>query len=122
MESDHRSCAPTEIDPDTQRVAASLDTSDMDTENSSITTTPSGHPLVDNGDFLFEPQTIDSNNDDDKARNADSDLFTSVAAQQQQQEERRQAHQQEKEEYYQQQGQQHLINSNTAAQSNSINN
>lgn len=123
MESDHPSCAPTEIDPDTQRVAASLDISDMDTENSSITTTPSGHRLVDNGDFLFEPQTVDSNNDDDKARNADSDLFTSVAAQQQQQEERRRAHQQQlqverlqqqqEEEHYQQQLQQHLMNNNS---------
>ncbi|KAF9549215.1 hypothetical protein EC957_004515 [Mortierella hygrophila] len=77
MESDHPSCAPTEIDPDTRRVAASLDTGDMDTEISSFPTTSKGHLLIDNGDFLFEPQTVDSNNDDDMARNADSDIFTS---------------------------------------------
>ncbi|KAF8947234.1 hypothetical protein BGZ47_009863 [Haplosporangium gracile] len=126
MESDNLSRAPSEIDPDTQRVVASLDTSDMDTENSSITTTPSGLRLVDNGDFLFEPQTVGPNNDD-KARNADSDLFTSVVAQQQQQVQRRQAQQQQQQEEQQQQPeeefyQQQLINSNTTTQSDSSNN
>ncbi|KAF9129396.1 hypothetical protein BGW39_004204 [Mortierella sp. 14UC] len=113
MEEDHPSPPPSEIDQDNNRVA-SLDTSDMDTENSSISTTPSGQQLLDNGDFLFEPQTILPDNDDEKNRNADSDLFTSVAAQQQQQEERRQAQQQEQqqEEDLRQQ-QQDLIN-NTA--------
>ncbi|KAF9905304.1 hypothetical protein EC991_001852 [Linnemannia zychae] len=49
----------------------------MDTETSSISTTPSGQRLLDNGDFLFEPQAIIPDNDDEKNRNADSDLFTS---------------------------------------------
>lgn len=126
MEPEYPSHAPSEIDPDAQRVVASTDTSDMDTENSSITTTPSGHQFVDNGDFLFEPQPVNSS-DDDKARNADSDLFTSVATQQQEQEERRQAQQlqlleeqQEHQEEHQHQ-QQQLINSNTPAYLHSIN-
>ncbi|KAG0297680.1 hypothetical protein BGZ96_005344 [Linnemannia gamsii] len=89
MEPEYPSHALSEIDPDAQRVVASSNTSDLDIENSSITTTPSGHQLVDNGDFLFEPQPLNPS-DDDKARNADSDLFTSVAVQQQEQEERRQ--------------------------------
>ncbi|KAK3846540.1 MAG: hypothetical protein J3R72DRAFT_242486 [Linnemannia gamsii] len=113
MEADHPLPPPSETDPDTHRVEVSLDSSDMDTENSSISTTPSGQRLLDNGDFLFEPQTILSDNDDEKSRNADSDIFTSVAAQQQQQEERRQAQQQEQQQEEELQQQQHLIN-NTA--------
>ncbi|KAG0206016.1 hypothetical protein BGX33_007622 [Mortierella sp. NVP41] len=99
--------ALSEIDPESQRVA-SVDTSDMDIESSSITTTPSGHHLLDNGDFLFEPQPINPDDDDDeKDRNADSDLFTSVAVQQ---EERRLQQEQEQQEPQQQ------FQLNTAAQ------
>jgi hypothetical protein len=124
MEPEYPSHAPSEIDPDTQPVLASINTSDMDTENSSVTNTPSGHRIVDNGDFLFEPQPINPS-DDDKARNADSDLFTSVAAQQQEQEERHQAQQlqvlQEQQRQQQEEELQHLINSNTAAHPDNIN-
>ncbi|KAG0279808.1 hypothetical protein BGZ95_000158 [Linnemannia exigua] len=111
MEADHPLPPRSEIDLDTHRVATSVDSSDMDTENSSISTNPSGQRLLDNGDFLFEPETILPDNDDEKNRNADSDLFTSVAAQQEQLEERRQTQQQEQQQEEElQQQQQHLIN------------
>ncbi|KAF9928225.1 hypothetical protein FBU30_002539 [Linnemannia zychae] len=51
----------------------------MDTEDSSTAVVQDGIELADNGDFLFELQSVDAcgNDDDDMNQNADSDIFTS---------------------------------------------